>query len=198
MSEYLKNRLLSLQHDFRRSAVWSFQSLDRLIKNDLYFRHQARHSRQAQMPAAAVASASCLNPSEAGGTAAAAATRKRPAPGQEPLGAGSEDTPPRERDAYAMLFGRVDPRHIPESGSWWKGRQNELVSVSDDHEHGQMTSMVTVTQNDLAPELIAHARRGPCAVPTQEKKFAYLLTRRAPSDKRPNIQEDATAAVLFY
>ena len=62
MSEYLKNRLLSLQHDFRRSTVWSFQSLDRLIKNDLYFRHQARHSRQAQMPAAAVASASCLNP----------------------------------------------------------------------------------------------------------------------------------------
>ena len=37
MSEYLKNRLFSLQHDFRRSTVWSFQSLDRLIKNDLYF-----------------------------------------------------------------------------------------------------------------------------------------------------------------
>ena len=123
MSEYLKNRLLSLQHDFRRSTVWSFQSLDRLIKNDIYFRHQARHSRQAQMPAAAVASASCLNPSEASGTAAAAASRKRPAPGQEPLGAASEDTLPQERDAYAMLFGRVDPRHIPESGSWWKGRR---------------------------------------------------------------------------
>ena len=97
MSEYLKNRLLSLQHDFRSSTVWSFQFLDRLIKNDLYFRHQARHSRQAQMPAAAVANASCLNPSEAGGTAAAAENRKRPAPGQEPFG-GSEDTPSRERD----------------------------------------------------------------------------------------------------
>ena len=139
------------------------------------------------MPAAAVASASCLNPREASGTAAAEANRKRPAPGQEPLRAGSEDTLPRERDAYAMLFGRVDPRHTPESGSWWKARQTELVSVSDDHEHGQMTSMVTVTQNDLAPELIAHARRGPCAVPTQEEKFAYLLTRRAPSDKLLNI-----------
>ena len=149
------------------------------------------------MPAAAVASASCLNPSEASGTAAAAANRKQPAPGQEPFGAGYEDTLPRERDAYAMLFGRVDPRHIPEAGSWWKGKQTELVSVSDDHEHGQMTSMVTVTQNDLAPELIAHARRGPCAVPTQEEKFADLLTRRAPSDQRPNIQEDATAAVFF-
>ena len=186
MSEYLKNRLLSLQHDFRRSTVWSFQSLDRLIKNDLYFRHQARKR-----------DAACLNPSEAGGTAAAAATRKRPSPGQEPLGAGSDDTLPRERDAYAMLFGRVDPRNLPESGSWGKGRQTELVSVSDDHEHGQMASMVTVTQNDLAPELIAHARRGPCAVPTAEEKFAYLLTRRGPSDKRSKIQEDARAAVLF-
>ena len=61
-----------------------------------------------------------------------------------------------------------------------------------------MTSMVTVTQNDLAPELIAHARRSRCAVPTQEAKFAYFLTRRAPSDRRPNIQEDNAAAVLSY
>ena len=47
-------------------------------------------------------------------------------------------------------------------------------------------------------ELVAHARPGQCAVPTPEKKFAYLLTRRAPSDRRPNIQEDANAAVLSY
>ena len=32
----------------------------------------------------------------------------------------------------------------------------------------------------------------------QKKLFAYLLTRRSPSDKRPNIREDATAAVLSY
>ena len=111
---------------------------------------------------------------------------------------GAEKCLPRERDGYAMLFGRVDPRHIPESGSWWKTLQTKLMGVSDDHELGQMTSMVAMTQNDLAPELLAHARRGPCAVPTPEEKFAYLLTRRTPSDRRPNIQEDATAAVLSY
>ena len=94
--------------------------------------------------------------------------------------------------------GRVDPKHIPEGGSWWKARQTELMAVSDDHELGQMTSMVAITQNDLAPELIAHARRGPCSVPTQEEKFAYFLSRRSPSDRRPNIQEDSTAAVLSY
>ena len=42
MQAYLQQRLMSLQHDFRRSPVWSFQSLDRLIKNDMYFRHQKR------------------------------------------------------------------------------------------------------------------------------------------------------------
>ena len=141
--------------------MWSFQSLDRLIKNNLYFRHQARHSRQARMPAASAASASFPNPSEASATVVSAANSNRPAPGQEQPGAGSERTLHLERDAYAMLFRRIDPRHIPESGLWWKGKQTELVSVSDDHEHGQMTSMVTVTQSDLAPELIAHARQGP-------------------------------------
>ena len=35
MQEYLQHRLMSLQHDFRQSPVWSFWSLDRLIKNDL-------------------------------------------------------------------------------------------------------------------------------------------------------------------
>ena len=174
MSEYLQNRLLSLQHDFRRSTVWSFQSLDRLIKNDFYFRHQARGRQQS----AAAAASATPDPAAASGVARGT---KRPA-----------------RDMYAEHFGRVDPRHIPESESWWKARQTEVTAVGDDHELGQMTHMVTVTQNDLAPELIAHARRGPCAVPTQEEKFAYLLTRRAPSDRRPNIQEDATAAVLSY
>ena len=45
MQAYLQQRLMSLQHDFRRSPVWSFQSLDRLIKNDLYFRHQKESKR---------------------------------------------------------------------------------------------------------------------------------------------------------
>ena len=97
-----------------------------------------------------------------------------------------------------MLFGRVDPKNIPESGAWWKARQTELMAISDDHEMGLMTGMVTITQNDLSPGLIAHARRGPCAVPTDDEKLAYLLARRGPSDKRPNFPEDATAAVLSF
>ena len=72
------------------------------------------------------------------------------------------------------------------------------MAISDDHEMGLMTEMVTITQNDMSPELIAHARRGPCAAPAPDEHVAYLLTRRAPSDRRPNSHKDATAAVLSF
>ena len=48
LQKYAKNRLLSLESVFRRSPVWSFWMLERLIKNDLFFlergRKQARQS----------------------------------------------------------------------------------------------------------------------------------------------------------
>ena len=183
-TEYLQHRLMSLQHDFRRSPVWSFQSLDRLIKNDLYFRHQGRLRKTNRT--ACPAGSDVGRPTTGKRTASAA--------GISDSAARSEDGV--KQDNYDMLFGRVDPKHIPESCGWWKARQTELMAISDDHELGLMTGMVTVTQNDLSPELIAHARRGPCAAPTSEEKVAYLITRRGPSDRRPNIQQDATAAAL--
>ena len=70
--------------------------------------------------------------------------------------------------------------------------------MSDDHELGQIMSMVTVTQNNFAPKLIAHARRCPCALPTQQEKFAYFLTRNAPSHRQQNTKEDSTASVLSH
>merc|ERR1711940_305255 len=66
------------------------------------------------------------------------------------------------RDQYAELFGRIDPRHIPESASWFHGQQKNLMAISTDHELGLPTSMVTLTQNDNSPELLAYAPRGPC------------------------------------
>ena len=75
------------------------------------------------------------------------------------------------RDNYTTLFGRVDPRHIPESSGWWHSRQAELMAISDDHELGLMSGMVTSTQNDASPELLAHARRGPCAAPQEAEMY---------------------------
>ena len=39
-------------------------------------------------------------------------------------------------DRHAELFGRVDPRHIPESASWFQGQQKNLMALSADHELG--------------------------------------------------------------
>ena len=55
------------------------------------------------------------------------------------------------RDQYAELFGRIDPRHIPESVSWFHGQQKNLMAISVDHELGLPTSMVTMAQNDNSP-----------------------------------------------
>ena len=93
------------------------------------------------------------------------------------------------RDLYAMLFCRVDPKRIPESGSWWKARQTELMTVRDDHELEPMTSVVTITLNDLAPELIAHARRGPCAVPSQEEKLFTFSPGELPVTDGPTSKK---------
>ena len=49
------------------------------------------------------------------------------------------------RDQYAELFGRIDPRHIPDIASWFHGQQKNLMAISTDHEIGLPTSMVTMT-----------------------------------------------------
>ena len=70
--------------------------------------------------------------------------------------------------------------------------------ISADHVLGLPTSMVTMTQNDSSPELLAHARRGPCAQPRGDELFEYLLTRRAPTDRRADVQQDPAAATLSF
>ena len=72
------------------------------------------------------------------------------------------------------------------------------MSITEDHELGLMSGMVTSTQNDASPELLAHARRGPCAKPTDEEMCEYLMARRAPGSQRAKVQEDATAAVVSF
>ena len=107
MQEYLQHRLMSLQHDFRQSPVWSFWSLDRLIKNDMYFKHQ-RDLRRTSPTASPDGSSSTVGRNrKRTATAACLDDPKVPPDGVK-------------QDNYDMLFGRVDPRHIPESGGWWK------------------------------------------------------------------------------
>ena len=50
-----------------------------------------------------------------------------------------------------------------------------------------MTGMVTMTQNDRAPELLAHLRRGPGAQPTEAEKYEYLLARKTRGAAQPQL-----------
>ena len=172
--QHAKNRLLSLEPAFRHSPVWCFLKLELQIKSDLYFKEKGRKEQKRD-----------------GGGAVMSLTDADTVP--------VEGDPAAKRpDVYAELFGRVEPRDIPESREWWKARTTELMRITDDHELQLPTGMVTITQNDSSPELLAHARRGPCARPTQQEMAEYLLTRHAPGERRANVQQDATAAVLSF
>ena len=97
----------------------------------------------------------------------------------------------------SVVFGRTDPSSIPESGAWWRQRQAELLAISEPHELGMFSGMMTITQNDAAPELLAHGRRGPCAVPTGDEMLEHLLIHRgSKSSSRPNMTEHPEASVL--
>ena len=181
MHHFARNRLLSFDRQFRQSSVWSFWMLDRLIKNDLYFRQLKRQSIQTVPEDPATTTAATKNKQT-----------KRTA-----LEAGFEHD--AREDVYGKLFGRVEPREVPESGAWWRQRQAELMAISEPHELDIFAGMVTITQNDSSPELLANARRGPCASPTEEEMVEHLFVhRRAQHERKSNITKDATAAVLSF
>ena len=196
MQRYAKNRLCSLDDAFRHSAVWSFWMLERLIKNDLYFKERRRRavsSAEQDSPSATAAASGAGTPISAPTGPSDALTKRG-----KKRSASAAELGERPPDQYARLFGRVEPRNIPESSAWWHSRQAELISITEDHELGIMTGMITMTQNDSCPELLAHARRGPCAVPEAAEMCEFLLTRRETGSRRPDIQKDAAASVLSY
>ena len=130
MQRFAKSRLLSIDHNFRRSPVWSFFMLDRLIKNNLYFDERKRKQRararagQQAGPASAVGALSTEGLQAAGPAVAAAGPAQSPSKSRGTKRSASDADLPqgpegelRGRDVYAELFGRVDPRHIPESAS---------------------------------------------------------------------------------
>ena len=69
--------------------------------------------------------------------------------------------------------------------------------MSENHELGLMGGMVTTTQNDMSPGLLAHVRRGPCARPTERERFEFMLGRKDLKAPRPKVQEDPAAAEMY-
>ena len=61
-----------------------------------------------------------------------------------------------------------------------------------------MECMVTITFNDYAPEMLASARRGPFAVPTESEKIEYLITRLQKERTRVDHESYALEHVISY
>ena len=52
-------------------------------------------------------------------------------------------------DPQGIIFG---PANIPESSAWWRRRQADLRAISEPSERGTFAGMMTITQNDAAPD----------------------------------------------
>ena len=61
-----------------------------------------------------------------------------------------------------------------------------------------MECMVTITFNDYAPEMLASARRGPFAEPTEPEKIEYLITRLRTERTRLDHESYALEHVISY
>ena len=103
-----------------------------------------------------------------------------------------------ERDAITKWFGETQPSDLPETSTWWKRQQKDLAAIADITEHGVPQAMITVTQNDSSPELLAAVRRGPGAQPTETEYIEYLKGIRAKGQERPLIEHYSVEHVLSY
>ena len=84
------------------------------------------------------------------------------------------------------------------SSAWWREQNKDLFALTEPHELGMMSCMVTLTHNDFVPELLATIRRGPFAEPTAEEKIEYLLTRQPVQKKRCDFENYGMEHVLSH
>ena len=101
-------------------------------------------------------------------------------------------------DHIRRLYGTAVPKNIPESSAWWKEQAKDLFALTEEHELGMMSSMVTITHNDLVPEMLANIRRGPFSPPTETEQIEYLLTRVRTDRSKADFENYGLEHVLSY
>ena len=67
-----------------------------------------------------------------------------------------------------------------------------------DAEAGLMQIMITITQNNRNPEMLAAVRRGPFAKPLPQEKIEYLLTRLPKTEARKEFEAHALEHVMSF
>ena len=104
----------------------------------------------------------------------------------------------QEPDPYKRNFGTAIPKNIPESSAWWKEQAKDLFALTEEHELGMMSCMLTQTHNDHVPEMLANIRRGPFSPPTPEEHVEYLFTRVRSARQRSDFENFGMEHVLSY
>ena len=92
----------------------------------------------------------------------------------------------------------VNARKTCTSGEWWKEQANDLFALTEEHELGMMSTMTTITHNDLSPEVLASVRRGPFSSATEVEQIEYLLTSHSAERTRCDFENYATEHVLSF
>ena len=98
----------------------------------------------------------------------------------------------------ALAFCSVNKTIICTSAEWWKEQANDLFALTEEHELGMMSTMTTITHNDLSPEILASIRRGPFSSPTEVEQIEYLLTSHAAERTRCDFENYGTEHVLSF
>ena len=94
--------------------------------------------------------------------------------------------------------GTTVPTSIPESSSWWQHQAKDLFALTEESELGMMQSMVTITFNDFAPEMLASARRRPLPEPTESERIEHLIARLRSERTRLDHENYVLDHVLSY
>jgi hypothetical protein len=76
-------------------------------------------------------------------------------------------------DNLAQRYGTSVPAGIVNSEPYWKARQADLACVEKQNRDADY--MITITQNDMAPELLAAIRNGPGAGASVDDMVQYLI-----------------------
>ena len=61
-----------------------------------------------------------------------------------------------------------------------------------------MQIMITITQNNRNPEMLAAVRRGPFSKPLPQEKIEYLLTRLPETEARKEFETHALEHVMSF
>ena len=202
---HFKNRASQIQSTFRRCSLWVFWKLDWLTKHNLFHFNlrnlfqrgqgdsssSTKHDKEADLYKRKYGSVIPKNIPERSLFVMSSAYHKRYISPLTPTLISSPST-------CTLTAWRGNTKKYMTSSAWWREQNKDLFALTEPHELGMMSCMITITHNDYVPELLANIRRGPFAMPTEEEKLEYLLTHQPAKKKRCDFENYSMEHVLSH